>query len=46
MEGFNIVIQPEAEQDILAAFSWYKNQVSGLGKEYVDELDDTFGLPH
>ena len=33
-----IIIRPEAESDIYAAFDWYEHQRAGLGKEFALEL--------
>ena len=34
---FEVRIRPEAEQDISEAASWYEQQQSGLGQEFLDE---------
>jgi toxin ParE1/3/4 len=34
----NIIIRPEAENDINSAFDWYEEQRSGLGDEFALEL--------
>ena len=37
-----IIISPEAETDISEAKSWYENQRSGLGDEFVGCVDEAF----
>lgn len=32
---FELIVRPEAEQDIEEAFEWYENQSAGLGEEFV-----------
>ncbi len=36
---FDLIIRPEAEQDMLGAFSWYEDRASGLGKEFIRCVD-------
>ena len=37
--SFELVIRPEAEADALEAFRWYNEQLSGLGQEFLGEVD-------
>jgi plasmid stabilization system protein ParE len=34
-----LVIAPEAEQDIEEAFGWYERQRTGLGEEFLSSVD-------
>lgn len=36
---YTLIISPEAEKDIEAAFEWYNRQSSQLGSEFVREVD-------
>lgn len=36
---YDLIIRPEAEQDIQGAFGWYEDRVSGLGREFLRCLD-------
>jgi plasmid stabilization system protein ParE len=38
----NVVVRPEAEADIAAAFDWYESRRRGLGHEFLDELGRCF----
>ena len=40
---YELKIRPEASADIAEAFSWYEGQRPGLGVEFEEELDRTFG---
>jgi plasmid stabilization system protein ParE len=35
----NLIIQPEAEDDIQNGFEWYESQNPGLGSEFVRAVD-------
>ena len=35
----NLVIAPEAEQDIADAYAWYEGQRVGLGEEFLSRVD-------
>jgi plasmid stabilization system protein ParE len=35
----NLVVAPEAEQDISEAYAWYENQRFGLGEEFLTSVD-------
>jgi toxin ParE1/3/4 len=37
-----IVLRPEAEDDLVAAQTWYEQQRLGLGDEFADEVEDVF----
>jgi plasmid stabilization system protein ParE len=37
-----IFIEPEAEADLLEAYDWYEKQRPGLGREFIDCVDDVF----
>lgn len=39
---FELIISPEAETDIAAAFDWYDTRVPGLGFEFLLVLDALF----
>ena len=35
-------VRPEAEVDIAQAFAWYESELSGLGAQFLDSVDDAF----
>lgn len=37
--NYEIVIRPEAESDILEAYSWYERQEEGLGEDLIRVID-------
>jgi plasmid stabilization system protein ParE len=37
--SYRLIIRPEAELDIQAAFEWYEAQTLGLGSEFVRAVD-------
>lgn len=39
---YELIIRPEAEAEINDAFTWYEEQVSGLGADFILNLDATF----
>ena len=39
---FRLVIQPEAEADLDAAYRWYQNQRYGLGAEFIECIEAVF----
>ena len=39
-----LIVRPEAEDDITAAFSWYEDQEPGLGTEFIHSVDVALGL--
>ena len=36
---YDLIIRPEAEQDMRGAFGWYEDRVSGLGREFLRCID-------
>ena len=38
MNGYELLLDPRAEQDVGAAFVWYENERPGLGQEFLAEL--------
>ena len=40
---YELKVRPEASADIAEAFSWYEDQRPGLGGEFEEELNRTFG---
>ena len=40
---YQLKVRPEASADIAEAFSWYEDQRPGLGGEFEEQLDRTFG---
>ncbi|WP_154222714.1 type II toxin-antitoxin system RelE/ParE family toxin [Marinicella rhabdoformis] len=38
----DLFIFPEAEEEIKASFDWYEAQASGLGIDFISELDRAF----
>ncbi len=36
---YDLIVRPEAEQDMQGAFGWYEDRVSGLGKEFLRCVD-------
>jgi plasmid stabilization system protein ParE len=39
---YEILIRPEAENDILDASKWYQEQLDGLGLDFLHILNETF----
>ena len=39
---YQIIIEPEASEDVSEAFVWYETQRSGLGSEFLQSVDDVF----
>lgn len=39
---FSILLHPEAEKEYLESVRWYENALIGLGKEFVDEIENMF----
>jgi len=39
---FALRIQPDAEEDMKSAFRWYENQKSGLGREFLECVEQAF----
>lgn len=42
MMNYDVLIEPEADQDVSSAFSWYEEQREGLGREFLISLDAVF----
>jgi toxin ParE1/3/4 len=40
----NIIIRPEAENDLFEAFHWYEERNPGLGVEFLECIESTFDL--
>jgi plasmid stabilization system protein ParE len=34
----HLIVRPDAEADIAAAYDWYEEQREGLGKDFVEEV--------
>lgn len=39
---FKLSVKAEAIQDMTEAFDWYENKRTGLGSEFLDELNEYF----
>ena len=39
--NYALVFRPEVREEINQAYSWYENQKSGLGDEFLDCVDET-----
>jgi hypothetical protein len=37
----NLIILPEAEQDVLRAYIWYEEQEPGLGEEFAANREES-----
>ena len=42
--AYRLIVRPEAESDIDAAYAWYEQQRAGLGVEFLDEIERCFVL--
>lgn len=40
--SFYVVVQPEAETDLAAAFDWYEDKKPGLGEDFLREIKRVF----
>lgn len=40
----SITLRPEADEDLYDAARWYEEQRQGLGGEFLDEVERTFGI--
>lgn len=40
---FPLTIQPEAEADLTEAYRWYEGERAGLGREFLECVEQTFG---
>ena len=36
---YNLILRPEAEQDMQGAFGWYEDRVTGLGRQFLRHVD-------
>ena len=39
----SLIVEPEAEADILDGYLWYENREEGLGSRFIEELESAFG---
>ncbi len=37
-----ISFHPDVAEDIKGSYNWYENQLQGLGKRFLDELEDAY----
>ena len=37
--AYRLIVRPEAESDINAAYAWYEEQRRGLGAEFLEEVE-------
>ena len=42
MTTYRLVVEPDAEGDVQAAFEWYDGRRAGLGQEFLNELTATY----
>lgn len=42
MSAFQLISEPAADLDVIAAFEWYEGERPGLGSEFLDELGATY----
>lgn len=40
--AFNLIVRPEAEQDLSEAFHWYERRRTGLGHDFLLQVDAGF----
>lgn len=40
--GYQLILQEEAIEDIRITYSWYENQLHGLGEDFLAELEKVF----
>ena len=40
--SFTLIVKPEAEEDLQAAYDWYEEQQSGLGESFLHQIDQAF----
>lgn len=36
---YNLIIRPEAEEDLVGAFSWYEDKRQGLGYDFLLQVE-------
>jgi plasmid stabilization system protein ParE len=39
---FPLVVEPEAEEDLADAYDWYEGQRPGLGREFIECVQEVF----
>ncbi len=39
---YTLIVKAEAIQDMAEAFNWYENKRTGLGTEFLDEVDEYY----
>ncbi|MFH1264532.1 MAG: type II toxin-antitoxin system RelE/ParE family toxin [Planctomycetota bacterium] len=39
---FPLLVNPEAEDDLANAYRWHEEQRSGLGREFLDRVEEAF----
>jgi plasmid stabilization system protein ParE len=37
---YSLILRPEAEADVLEAYSWYEMEKPGLGDEFLSKIED------
>ncbi len=42
--SLNLIVRPEAEQDIKEAYVWYEDRMHGLGTQFINAVDETMSL--
>ena len=42
--SYKIIVRPEAEKDLTDAFNWYENNRSGLGYDFLLQVDAGFNF--
>lgn len=38
-----VIVTPEAEQDMTEAFGWYEDRITGLGHAFLQSMDSVLG---
>jgi plasmid stabilization system protein ParE len=41
--SYTLVVKEEAKEEIEEAYQWYEAQQEGVGEEFLNSLDNTFG---
>ena len=39
--AYDLIVEPEAELDLEQAVNWYNEQRRGLGREFIERVDET-----